>query len=241
MDLLTNRLVMITSQITANHMAVLREKESLELKRVTDYKRAMRTIREKNLYNFRETAAESQIRKTKFGNAVCLNRNSLQRTKNEEKKENTKQDKQKSDEDTAKEITTAGRIWGIYNKNHDNESKIDESKESSAPKPKLNKFRRAARTTVLIETLKGGHSICTCENLNAHCKVHDSNSNNSDGNESNESSDGDSVENSPLKTSKLQNAARTTVLVKNCTCEDPDANGPCRVHGCYLNDFYINL
>ena len=235
MDLLTNRLIMITSQITANHMADLREMESLELKRVRDYKRSMKTLREEKVYSFKAIAAESQIRKTKFGNAVCLKQNSLRRIKNEENKENTKQD------EDAKEITTAGNIWAAYKKNKNNGSKMNESNESPAPKTSLSKFRRAAKQTVLMETFKNGRSICTCEDLNAHCKVHDSKSNNSDGNESNESSEGNSVENSPMKTNKFQKAAKTTTLVKQCTCEDPNANGPCRVHGCYLNDYYLYL
>ena len=112
MDLLTNRLIMITSQITANHMADLREKESIELKRVRDYKRSMKTIREEKVYSFKAIAAETQIRKSKFGNAVCLKQNSLRRIKNEQNKENKKQDEQKSGEDNtnAKEITTAGAL-----------------------------------------------------------------------------------------------------------------------------------
>ena len=92
MDLLTNRLIMITNQITANHMADLREKESLELKRVRDYRRSMKTIREENVYTFKAIAAQTQIRKTKFSNVVSLKQNSLKRIKNEEDKENTTND-----------------------------------------------------------------------------------------------------------------------------------------------------
>ena len=287
MDLLTNRFIWISSQVFAILMADLREKESLELKRVRDYKRSMRTIGEENAIKnaVKAIAAESHLRKTKFGNVVCLKQNVLKwtnkeetkenkkqdeqtigeenvytskaiaaesqlrktklgnaywllkqssskQTENEENKENTKQDEQKNEEGNAnaKETTTAGRIGGVYKKNQNDGSKINELNESSVPKPSLNKFRKAAKTTVLIQTLKSGRSICTCENLNAHCKVHDSKLDNCDGNESNEPSEGDSVGNSPSKTSNFQNAARTTALVKNHTCEDPDDNGPRRVY-----------
>ena len=71
MDLLTNRLVMLTGQITLKHMNDLREKERIDLKRVRDYKQSMRKIRETKVYTFAAVTTDTKIRKTKFGNAVC--------------------------------------------------------------------------------------------------------------------------------------------------------------------------
>ena len=219
MDLLTNRLVMLSGQITIKHMAGLREKERIELKRVKDYKESMRKITETKVYTFKALASETQVRKSKFGNAVCRT------VKAEEEK--------KVEEENAKEITTAGDIWGVSNKSKNNES----SKQDSVPNPSLAKFRKAAKQTILMEILKKGHDICTCENLDARCKIHDSNLN-SDGNESNESSESEE-EDTPRKVSKFRRAAKTTVLVKECTCDDTDVVGPCRVHGFYLNHLYL--
>jgi hypothetical protein len=227
MDLLTNQLVMLSEEVTRKHMANLREQERIELKRVRGINLKMRKIRETKVYTFEAISTETQVQKTKLGNAV--RRNQI-RIKAEEE--------QKKEEESAKEIITAGDILGVSNKSKNIE--FDESsKENFVQKPSLAKFRKAAKQIVLMEILKKGHDFCTCENLDATCKVHDCNLN-SDGNESNESSDAEE-DDTPLKLRKFRRAANTTVLVKECTCEDPDVIGACRVHGCFLNDFYLYL
>ena len=170
---------------------------------------------------------DTRVRKTKFGSAVCQTQIRIKAEK-----------EQTMEEENAKEITTAGDIWGVSNKSKNNESD-ESSKENFEPKPSLAKFRKAGKQIVLMEILKKGHDICTCENLDARCKVHDSNLN-SDGNESNESSEAEE-EDTPLKLSKFRSAAKTRGLVKECTCKDPDVIGDCRVHGCYFDDFYFYL
>ena len=53
---------------------------------------------------------------------------------------------------------------------NDLESSIEPPKEESKAK---NKFLKAAKLAVLISQVKKGHDICTCESLDAKCKVHD--------------------------------------------------------------------
>ena len=178
MELLTNRLMMMAEQVNANHMVELIDNERIELERLRHY----RPYREEKKSTFVAVTAQSQIRKSKFGNAVMAkHRSALSRNKKEESKENTNEDDQKNLEEgpKIKEITTVCDIWGLSKKMKNDGSKPNESnessKENSAPKSNaFSKFRRAAKTTVLMESLKRGHAICTCESLDARCKVHDS-------------------------------------------------------------------
>ena len=52
----------------------------------------------------------------------------------------------------------------------DSETSNEPPKEESKAK---NKFLKAAKLAVLISQVKKGHDICTCESLDAKCKVHD--------------------------------------------------------------------
>jgi hypothetical protein len=224
MHLLTNQLVMLSGEVTRKHMAGLREQERIEHKRVREINLKVRKIRETKVHTSKAIATKP---KTKFGNAVFQSQIRIEA-----------EEEQRKEEEKENEITTAGDIWGVSNKSKNNESD-ESSKENSVPNHSLAKFHKTARQIVLMEILKKGHDICTCENLDARCKVHDSNLN-SDGNESNESSE-EEEDDTPLKLSKFRTAAKTTLLVKECTCDDDDFNGACRVHGCYLNDFYLYL
>ena len=165
MDLLTNRLSMMAEQIYENHMAELIDNERVELERFQHYRPCRGTP-------FRSIATQNQVPISKFGNLAKI-RSSLSKNKKEGNKKNKHEDEQKNQDDVPKitAITTVCDIWGLSkkNKNESNQS----SKENTAPKPNLSKFRRVARTTVLLESLKKGHDICTCESLDARCKLHD--------------------------------------------------------------------
>ena len=49
----------------------------------------------------------------------------------------------------------------------------NDSGDSNTPKINVSKFRKAAKLTVLLESMKEGKAVCTCENLDARCKLHD--------------------------------------------------------------------
>ena len=177
MELLTNRLVMMAERVTEIHMVEILDNERIELERLRLYRPCL----EEKVLTFKTIAGRNQIRKSKFCKTVLeKKRLALSMNKNMEDNESTHEDEQKKDDDVPKiiEITTVCDIWGLSKKNKNESSKINEANESSkencAPKSNLSKFRRVARTTVLLESLKGGHAICTCENLDARCKVHDS-------------------------------------------------------------------
>ena len=118
MELLTNRLMMMAEQVNANHMVELIDNERIELERLRHY----RPYREEKKSTFVAVTAQSQIRKSKFGNAVMAkHRSALSRNKKEESKENTNEDDQKNLEEgpKIKEITTVCDIWGLSKKMKD--------------------------------------------------------------------------------------------------------------------------
>ena len=178
MELLTHRLAMMAERVTENHMVELLDNERIELERLRLYQPCL----ERKVSSFKSIAGRNQIRKSKFCNTVLGKRRlALLKKRKEEDEEIIHEDEQKNHDDVPKikEIITACDIWGLSKKNKNEKSKVNESnespKENSAPKSQgFSKFRRAARTTVLLESLKSGHAICTCENLDARCKVHDS-------------------------------------------------------------------
>jgi hypothetical protein len=177
MELLTNRLVVMAEMVTESHMAELLDNERIELERLRLYSPCL----EEKMLTFKTIAGRNQIRKSEFWN-LSLEKKCLADLKNKKRdnKESTNEDEQKNYDDVPKikEITTVCDIWGLSNKNKNEGSKVNESnessKENSAPKSNVSKFRKVARTTVLLQSLKSGRAICTCESLDARCKVHDS-------------------------------------------------------------------
>ena len=173
MDLLTNRLLVMAGQVADNQVAELIYNERLELERLRQ-----RSPREKMLYS-KTLDAENQARRGNFTNTISAKRLVISRKKKEENKYNAKEDGRTTQEGVpnVKEITTVCDILGIYKKHKNKGSKINESnefsKETSASKVNFNKFRKAAKTTLLLERFKKGHVICTCESLDSRCKVHD--------------------------------------------------------------------
>ena len=73
---------------------------------------------------------------------------------------------------------TVTSIWGLSKKPNDAINKAgaicENPKRSGKEEVAFNRFRSAARKTVLINSMKQGRLICTCESLDATCKLHDS-------------------------------------------------------------------
>ena len=61
-----------------------------------------------------------------------------------------------------------GTLWGVSNKFKD-----IAKKDASEVKPKRNAFIKAAKMAVLINHVKEGKVVCTCESLESKCAVHD--------------------------------------------------------------------
>ena len=177
MELLTNRLVMLVEQVAENQMADLINKEKMQKQRISE--RAQR----ETMLSFELQAAENQARRSKkSSNLATLQRSTFTRSAfggNILQKQAIKEKDQ--DKDCTK-ITTVCDIWGLSKKAKEAKEGMNKNIKTDDPndisdsnKPKLNvsKFRKAAKLTVLLESLKEGKAVCTCENLDARCKVHD--------------------------------------------------------------------
>jgi hypothetical protein len=154
-------------------VAELLDNEQFELERLRQ-----RSPRGK-LLTSKTIPTENHARRGKFTNTLQVVGSAVSWMKKEEKKCNARDYGKKSQEGVSNvtESTTACDIWITPRKIKNKGSKITEShessKETSASKINSRKFRIAAKTTVLLEQFKQGHAICTCENLDARCKVHD--------------------------------------------------------------------
>lgn len=177
MDLLTNRLVMLVEQVAENQMVDLINKEKIQKQRISE-----RSQRE-TMLSFELQAAENQARRSKkSSNLATLQRSALNGSAFRGNILQKQAIKEKGQDKDCTKITTVCDIWGLSKKGKEvkegmnKNSKIDDHNDiSDSNKPKLNvsKFRKAAKLTVLLESLKEGKAVCTCENLDARCKVHD--------------------------------------------------------------------
>lgn len=165
MELLTDRLAMLVEQVAENQMAELINKERLQQQRIME-----RSQREK-MISFQQLAAANQARRTRKPIFAFK--------KKEEQKSEPKEEEQKTNDETPKvpKITAVCDIWGVSKKFKSKGGKAEESNEhtkaDTPAKLNLSKFKKVAKMTVLMSSLKQGHEICTCENLDAKCKVHD--------------------------------------------------------------------
>lgn len=173
MELLTYRLATLMDQVAENQIAELINKDRLQKKLL------MEQAQRQNMRSHQAIAALNQPKK--------FRRPMLSFKKKEEQKDIPKQDDLTNDEEKTKDpkIATIGSIWGLSKKSKDNINNgggIDENPKTIDEKPKilakeevaLSKFRKAGRITALICSIKQGREICTCESLDATCKIHDS-------------------------------------------------------------------
>ena len=166
MELLTNRLARLAQQVAENQMAELINKENIQQERLLE-----RSQREKML-SFQAMAAQNQFRRNASSTVAFR--------KKEQQKRELKEKEQKPVESSSSvvKITTACDIWGLSKKTKTSQSNKEDDlkesdKETTATRLNFGKFRKVAKTMVLIESIKEGKAVCTCESLDAKCKVHD--------------------------------------------------------------------
>ena len=180
MELLTNRLVMLVEQVAENQMADLINKEKIQKQRISE-----RSQRE-TMLSFELQAAENQARRSKkSSNLATLQRSALTRSAfggSILQRQAVKDKDQDKDGNNTTKITTVCDIWGLSKKVKEAKEGMNKTSKKDDPndigdgnQPKINvsKFRKAAKLTVLLESMKEGKAVCTCENLDARCKLHD--------------------------------------------------------------------
>ena len=87
------------------------------------------------------------------------------------KAEEDKSRKLWQDAERQKKLVQLNTIWGASK--HLKTKKINHAKDKSMKKSK-SKFLKAAKILVVINILKQGANICTCNSLDSNCKRHDS-------------------------------------------------------------------
>ena len=165
MELLTNRLSMLVQQVADHQMdEIINEERS-------QHERMMKQTQRDTMLSFKAMAQEEQMRRSVSRNTLNWKKRQDEHKKNEEIK------KQEAINEPSK-IKTVCDIWGLSKKAKGKvmraEEPKDSSKDSSNSAMNLVKFRQVAKTAVLLKTMTRGHDICTCESLDARCKVHDS-------------------------------------------------------------------
>ena len=165
MELLTDRLAALMKQVADNQIAELVNKDRLQKQRLVE--RSQRT----KMMSYQTVGVLNRPKQ--------FRRPILSFQKKEEPKVviNQAAHTNVGERPTEPKIATIGSIWGISKKAKDNlptggniGEKPKRTEKEAAP---LNKFRKVAQMTVLINSIKQGRDICTCESLDAKCKIHD--------------------------------------------------------------------
>ena len=171
MELLTDRLSILVEQVAEHQIEELINKEKLQQQRIIGGSQGEKFI------SYKAIAAANQAKRSKP--TVVATK------KNEEQQEEKKQDDKKDEPAKTAKAATVNAIWGLAkmaasnHKNDKNEKgadKGDKGKQATtqAANPmKPNAFKSVAKKLVVFSALKGKRDVCTCEDLNSKCKVHD--------------------------------------------------------------------
>jgi hypothetical protein len=163
MESLTNRLITLMEQIASKQIADLVEENRLNNEKVWG--------NTQNAKHFTQNASESYLKLKQesytYSNGITFMKNY------------TNQAQINGEElDRQRKIEKLGSIWcssepmkGISNKSNYSELKSNASSKNVSPK---NKFHTVARAPIIVNSIKNGLTICTCNSLDAKCKVHDS-------------------------------------------------------------------
>ena len=151
-DLLTYRLSDFMTQISDNQIAQLIEKDRKEHEKLRQAKRSMMH------FDTQKSSTDYSMGYGAVKAAAILT-----------KKRYTLGQGQEVEKTRPKKVEL-GTLWGVSNK-----FKSRASKDSSDTKPSTakNAFFKAAKMAVLINHVKDGKSVCTCESLDSKCVVHD--------------------------------------------------------------------
>ena len=149
-DLLTYRLSHFMNQISDRQIELLIEKDRNEQERLRQSKKSMI-----GFHNSKSSADHSREYKA-VKNAVLLTKKRYELTNEEAEKAKPKK-------------VELGTILGATNKF----SSAIKKEGSETKRPIRNAFFKAAKMAVLINTVKDGKKVCTCESLDSKCLVHD--------------------------------------------------------------------
>ena len=152
MDLLTYRLSHFMTQISDNQIAQLIEKDRKEHEKLRQAKKSMMH------FDTQKSSTDISMGYKAVKAAALLTKKRYELGHGEEA------------EKTRPKKVELGTLWGVSNK-----FKSRMAKDSSDTKPSMakNAFFKAAKMAVLINHVKDGKAVCTCESLDSKCVVHD--------------------------------------------------------------------
>ena len=160
MDLLTYRLAALMNQVAENQISELIDKDKLQQQRFMEKEQRAKMLS----YQTSETFFQAkQNRHTSIRNLIAKKREEEERAK-QEKIENAEK---------IRKVATLSTIWGSK-KTMDKTSEKFNSKATNSSSSATNRFQKAAKFAALMSTVKQNRELCTCESLDAKCKVHDS-------------------------------------------------------------------
>jgi HJR/Mrr/RecB family endonuclease len=164
MESLTNRLKTLMDQIESNQMADLIEENRLNTERVMGHQQ-----KEKH---FTKNASESLLKlkqeSYRYSHGITFMKNYTNQKHIIAAEE---LDRQRKKDIFASIFSSPVPMKDISNKSNDSEVESNASGKKFSPK---NKFLRVARLLVVHNSMKNGHTVCTCNSLDSKCKVHDS-------------------------------------------------------------------
>ena len=163
MELLTDRLSFLMNQVAKNQIEEIVSKEKLQRQLVIEKEQRSKML------SYKATESLYHMKQQRTSN--LRNLMSSRKKKDEPEPEQV----ENNEENKVKKITTISSIWGAKK----TFEKLTSEKGGSAKSQKvapaaMNKFQKAARFAVLINSVKQGREICTCESLDAKCAIHDS-------------------------------------------------------------------
>ena len=187
MDSLTNRLSVLIDQVAENQIEELINHDRMQKERL------MMEREQRAKMKISSKKAEDMIylmkHQPRVGNRDSLISNSISTIakQNDNQKSSSKPEgRDGGKSDAIKRVATLGSIWGSKKGVLEPASSVNGVDKKSAIKMQTaksehevtsrstnNKFKKMAKFTVLLNSVKQGRDICTCESLDAKCKIHD--------------------------------------------------------------------
>ena len=143
MELLTHRLSALMNEVAENQIAELVDKDREQKQRMVEREQRSKMLSYKTTNTFAQLKPQ---RNTSLRGAFGKQRNN--------KEEKTEQ---------VRKAATLATVWGSK------QSKEDKSNDKGDKKS----FLKVAKLAVLMSSVTQGREICTCESLDAKCKIHD--------------------------------------------------------------------
>ena len=159
MDLLTYRLSALMNQVAENQIAELIDRDKIQQQRLMEKEQRSKMLSYKTSESFFQV---KHHRNTSIRNLIAAKK----------KEEERKAEQDANNAEKIKKVATLSTIWG-------SKKNLDKNNEKTNPKgpstsAMTNKFQKAARFAALMSTVKQNRDLCTCESLDAKCKIHDS-------------------------------------------------------------------